>query len=390
MDAVIIITLCALLLLAYLFDLSSHRTKIPSVILLLVLGWLVKYFSLALHLEIPRMERLLPILGSVGLILIVLEGALELELNRSKLGTVSKSVIMALVPLMLLSFLIALLFSHFGGYPLRDCLLNAIPLSVISSSIAISSGRHLSAPDREFVVYESSLSDIFGVLFFNYVMLNETVNASSVADFSLKLLLIILISFVGSLLLAYLLKRIDHHIKFAPIILLTIVIYEISKIYHLPSLVFILLFGLFLGNLDELKKFSWIRKFDPDTLNNEVAKFKEITGEATFLIRALFFLLFGYLIDTHKILNSNTFTWALVISFSIFIIRGIALKLSGTPLNPLLFIAPRGLITILLYFAIDPVHQIPFVNRSLVLQVIIITALIMMVGMIADKKVKPV
>jgi hypothetical protein len=388
MDAVIIITLCGLLLLAYLFDLSSNRTKIPSVILLLGLGWLVKYFSLAMQLEIPHMERLLPILGSVGLILIVLEGSLGLELNRSKLGTVSKSVIMALVPLMLLSFLIALLFSHFGGYPFRDCLLNAIPLSVISSSIAISSGRHLSAPDREFVVYESSLSDIFGVLFFNYVMLNETMNAASVSDFTLKLLLIMVISFAGSLLLAYLLKRIDHHIKFAPIILLTIVIYEISKIYHLPSLVFILLFGLFLGNLDELKKFRWIRKFDPDTLNNEVSKFKEITAEVTFLIRALFFLLFGYLMETHEILNGDTLAWALAISSAIFIIRGIGLKLSGTPLNPLLFIAPRGLITILLYFAIDPVHQIPFVNRSLVLQVIVITALIMMVGMIADRKEK--
>jgi hypothetical protein len=38
-------------------------------------------------------------------------------------------------------------------------------------------------------------------------------------------------------------------------------------------------------------------------LNKEVAKFKELTIEATFLVRALFFLLFGYLIQTSEIAN---------------------------------------------------------------------------------------
>jgi Kef-type K+ transport system membrane component KefB len=37
----VIITICALLLIAYLFDLTSSKSKIPSVILLLLLGWLV-------------------------------------------------------------------------------------------------------------------------------------------------------------------------------------------------------------------------------------------------------------------------------------------------------------------------------------------------------------
>jgi hypothetical protein len=51
----------------------------------------------------------------------------------------------------------------------------------------------------------------------------------------------------------FLLNKIDHHIKFVPIILLIILIYEISKIFHLPALIFILVFGLSIGNLDELK-----------------------------------------------------------------------------------------------------------------------------------------
>lgn len=101
--------------------------------------------------------------------------------------------------------------------------------------------------NREFVTYESSLSDIAGVLFFNFVALNENLGFHSLGNFILQLLLMILISFVATLLLGFMLHRIDHHIKFAPIILLVILIYTIAKVYHLPALLFILLLGLFMG-----------------------------------------------------------------------------------------------------------------------------------------------
>ena len=79
MSTAIIITLCSLLLLAYLFDVSAPKTKIPTVILLLLLGWGVKNTSIILNIDIPNLEPILPILGTIGLILIVLEGSLELE-----------------------------------------------------------------------------------------------------------------------------------------------------------------------------------------------------------------------------------------------------------------------------------------------------------------------
>ena len=73
---------------------------------------------------------------------------------------------MALVPLLLLSFIVAGVYSYINDCPLKTVLANVIPLSVISSAIAIPSARNLSQSLREFVTYESSLSDIFGVIFF--------------------------------------------------------------------------------------------------------------------------------------------------------------------------------------------------------------------------------
>ncbi len=388
MTTTIIITFCILLLIAYVFDLTASKTKIPSVILLLLLGWSVRQLTILLAVQLPDFSPILPVLGTVGLILIVLEGSLELELNKSKFGLIRKSFLGALVPMLALAFLLAFAFSYFGHFGLKDSLTNALPFCVISSAIAIPSVRNLSSHNKEFVIYESSLSDILGVLIFNFLALNEIIDRFSFGNFGVQLLIITFVSFIATIGLSFLLSKIKHHIKFVPIILLVVLIYAVSKIYHLPGLIFILIFGLSIGNLDELKRFKWIEKFNPDELNREVNKFKELTIEGAFLIRALFFLLFGYLIETKEVLNVDTFIWALAIVFFIFAFRLVQLKLSNLPLQPLLFVAPRGLITILLFLSIEPSHTISLVNKSLIIQVIIITALLMMFGLMANKPQK--
>lgn len=386
MTSAIIITFCSLLLIAYVFDLTSSKTKIPSAIMLLLLGWTLRQIVDFSGVQLPNFAPILPVLGTVGLILIVLEGSLELELNKSKFRMISKSFFGALIPLFASAFLLAYLFRHYGGSSFKEGMINAVPFCIISSAIAIPSVRNLNSTVKEFVIYESSLSDILGVLLFNFVALNDSFGGHSFEVFGLQLFVIILVSFVATISLSYLLNKIEHHIKFVPIILLVILIYVVSKVYHLPALIFILLFGLCIGNIDELKRFKWIEKFKPDELNKEVQKFKELTGEATFLVRALFFLVFGYLLETSEILNPATLIWSIGIVCGIFFIRFMQLKISKLALSPLLFIAPRGLITILLFLSIDSAQRIPLVNNSLIIQVIIFTSLIMMAGMLTLKK----
>lgn len=382
----IIITLCILLLIAYLFDLTASWTKIPSVILLLLLGWIVREVTFFFDINVPDLSATLPILGTIGLILIVLEGALELELNRSKIGLIKKSVFGALLPLMVLAFSLGYVLYYYSENSFKDCLSNAIPFCVISSAIAIPSVRNLTSSQKEFTIYESSLSDIFGVIFFNFVAYNTAFGVETFGYFSLEILIIITISFIATFLLSFLLNKIDHHIKFVPIILLVILIYEISKIFHLPALIFILVFGLAIGNLDEIRHLKWTERFRLDLLNKEVAKFKELTIEATFLVRALFFMLFGYLIKTSEIINPNTILWAVGIVLAIYALRAIQLYASKIPLFPLLFVAPRGLITILLFLSINPDHTVVFVNKSLIIQVILLTAFTMMIGLMGTAK----
>ncbi|WP_310587946.1 cation:proton antiporter [Lacihabitans sp. CCS-44] len=375
-----------MLILAYVFDITSSKTKIPSVILLLILGWVVGQSASYFEIIIPDLSPILPVLGTVGLILIVLEGSLELELNKSKFSFVGKTSQIAFLPMLVLSFGLAFAFQYFGNTTFKIGLANAIPFAIISSAIAIPSAQNLLSKNKEFITYESSLSDIFGVIFFNFITLNDNIGTDSVGHFILELSLILLISFISTIGLAFLLSKIKHHVKFAPIILMIVLIYAISKIYHLPALIFILLFGLFLGNIDEIKHNKFIHRLQPDILKKEVHKFKELTSEIAFLIRSLFFLLFGFLIKASELLNTETIVWALGITTAIFVLRLLFLKIFKQTIKPLIFIAPRGLITILLFLSIPISQTIETANKSLIIQVIILSALVMMVGLMSNKK----
>jgi hypothetical protein len=381
----VIIIACVILLTAYLLDILSAKIKTPSVILLLALGLLVHEIVSWLHISVPDLNLFLPVLGTVGLILIVLEGALELKLNSSKKGMIKRSFILAFIPMLLLAFGVAFVFYYTGQGSFKNCLANAIPLSIISSAVAIPSVRNLPSEEREFVIYESSLSDILGVLFFNFVALNREINVESVEHFGLQILFIILITMIATIGITWMIRKVDFHVKHTPVLLVIVLIYALSKTMHLPGLVFVLICGLFLGNILQFSENKWIKKLDPVTMASKVNQFLEITIEATFLIRVLFFILFGFLIEWSDIINKETILWAAGIVLCVYLIRALFLWLLKAPVFPLLFIAPRGLITVLLFYNILPEDRIAAVNKSLIIQVVLITAFIMMIGSLFTK-----
>lgn len=385
----IIITLCSLILISYVFDLTSAKTRIPSVILLLLIGWLMRQLSVQFGINVPDLREALPVIGTIGLILIVLEGSMDLELDRSKKRVVLNSLLLALLPMLILGTGLALIIQQVSEVSFRTALVNVIPISVISSAIAIPSAQSLCKANRELVTYESSLSDIFGVIFFNFVALNETFGWLTFGSFFLQIIITLVISFAGIIGLSVLLHSITHHVKFVPVIMLVILLYAISKVLHLPGLIFILLFGIFLANLNQLHKVKWVKVFHIESLKKEFVRFKEIVGEASFLIRTLFFLLFGFMIETEELLNTQSLPWALAITAGIFAIRFAFLKMLKIKEFSFLFIAPRGLITILLFLSVAQSDRIDIISTSLVIQIVIITALIMMFGLMRTKRTVP-
>lgn len=391
MTSYIIITLCILTLLSYLFDLSGKKTQIPGVILLLTLGIVVRLISDFFHIEIPNLQPALPILGTVGLILIVLEGSLDLELRMEKITLIRNTLLSALVLLIVTAVAFALVLMMIFQAPFLQSFINAIPLGIISSAIAISGVYHLDAAKKEFVVYESTFSDILGILLFNFFVMNEEYGFTTFAGFILQLTSIVIISAAASFGLGMLLQRITHHVKIIPIIAILLLLYSIAKKLNLPSLVLVMMFGLFLNNIrlldiHGLHIFRLHSFIDPAEVSRELVPFKHLVAEVTFVVRSFFFIMFGYYTDIVSLVDLQSLALAVGMIAFIIATRYGYFRLAGLELRPILFVAPRGLITILLFLSIPVSLHIPGMNEGLLSQMIFLSALVMMFGLMRDKK----
>lgn len=87
-----------------------------------------------------------------------------------------------------------------------------------------------------------------------------------------------------------------------------------------------------------------------------------------------------------EILDVNALPWSITIVFLIILIRWISLKFSKLPIYPLLYVAPRGLITILLFLSILPSQNAYFINKSMIIQVVLLSVVMMMFGLMLNNR----
>jgi len=254
--------------------------------------------------------------------------------------------------------------------------------------VAIPSAANLQKSDREYIVYESSFSDIIGILAFDFILNNNGTIGVGLISFSFEVVLTIAGSIILSVGLALLLHRLKHHIKYVIITTVIILVYALAKLIHWPSLIVVLIFGLIMNNNHLFKNRFSQKTFDFDAFNIELKSFKSITGELTFIVRSFFFIMFGYYTSVTDLINLHNLMIAVAITLSVFLLRAIYLKIIlRIPYNLLLFFAPRGLITILLFLSIPANMLLPFMNQGLVTQVIFLTIIIMIFGNILLRKV---
>ena len=186
-------------------------------------------------------------------------------------------------------------------------------------------------------------------------------------------------------MLIFVLSRLKHKVKFMPIIALVLFLYAFAKGYHLPGLILILTFGLVLANIEKLNLIPFLKDFNITNLKSEITRFEEITVELTFLVRVAFFLIFGFTIELSSLLDLHSLLLSLSGFFIIIFFRVVQLLLMKLPLLPLAFVAPRGLITILLFVSIPSSNKILFINQTVITQVIIISSLFMMIATMTER-----
>ena len=379
-----IIAASVIIVLSFIYNQIAEKTNIPSVLLLILTGIAINLGLSEWGLADLKLMPILELLGIVGLIMIVLEAALDLELSRSKLPMIGKSLLVALLCLLGSSFGIALIIQQFYEASYVLCLLYATPLSIMSSAIIIPSVAGMVEMKREFLIYESAFSDILGIMVFYFLTsLLEQGGGEAASSFGLSLILTIVVGVVASYALIYLFKDIKGHIRLFLLIAVLLILYASGKLLHLSPLLIILIFGLMLANHQTFFKIFKDFFRDDDPIENIEKEFHLITLETSFVVRTFFFVVFGMTITLSSLLNVDMLLISLGVLGAIYLIRFAMLRIFVKEnITPELWIAPRGLITILLFFAIPVEHQIANFDTGILLYVIIISSLIMSLALI--------
>ncbi len=387
-----IIVTSVVIILSFFFNEISKKTNIPSVLMLILLGMLGQIGFKAVGADTATLRPALEILGIIGLIMIVLEAALELKLDKDKLWPILKALAIALIGLMACTWVAAIILEEFiDGMDQQRAWLYATPISILSSAIIIPSVGGLKKKKKEFHVYESTFSDILGIILFYYLTGQADADAGShgsgLAGYGLTVLLTIVLSFIASYVIVFIFQNIKSHTKLFLLIAVLLLLYALGKLMHLSSLIIILIFGLVIANIQ-----LFFRGWFAHWLNMKKAKeiydgLHIITLETAFVVRTFFFVVFGLTIAVTSLANVEVALVSLLILVSIYAIRFLILIVFlGRDINPQLWIAPRGLITILLFYAIPDNMIVEGFNSGILLYLILGTSVIMTIALIADKK----
>jgi NhaP-type Na+/H+ or K+/H+ antiporter len=337
----LIIEACLILILSFWFNHLAKRTNIPAVLMLIGLGVILQYVMKNFVSDLPNLFPALEVLGIIGLIMIVLEAALELELRRDKIWPILKALAVAAFGLIASAWAAAwILYTLVPGMDMTLAWLYATPLSILSSAIIIPSVSGLEESRREFHVYESTFSDIMGIVLFYFLeaQLNP-VEAPGAVGFAGSLLLTLAVALAASYILILVFQQIRSQAKQFLLLAVLLLLYALGKKLHLSSLIIILVFGLVIANM-RLFFFGPLKRFLREERARQIYhELHIITLESAFVVRTFFFVVFGITIVLSSLLSLQVLLISMLILATIYIIRFALLRtFLGSRVFPQLFI----------------------------------------------------
>ena len=209
---------------------------------------------------------------------------------------------------------------------------------------------------------------------------------SGAVGFAGNIILTIVISLIASYGIILIFQKIKSQAKLFLLIAVLLLLYSLGKKMHLSSLIIILIFGLVIANMKLFFSGKLSKLLEYKIAHQIYHELHIITLETAFVVRTFFFVIFGLTITVASLFSIYVAIISLLIIASIYLIRFVLLRIFiGRDILPQLFIAPRGLITVLLFYAIPVEAQVYSFEPGILLFVIIGTSLIMTGAMIFDR-----
>jgi len=336
----------ALLVLAYVANRLAKLTRIPDLIVLLVIG---VSMGPVFHLVNPDLFRgAISILGTLALILILFEGGLELRL-RHALGSFPAGLLLVATSFGLSLVLVALIGRALLHLAWNDCLLLGAALGCTSGAVVIPSLQQIETPEpvKTTLTIEASLGEILAVLVVGS-LLNTSGSASALiagmaVDFGHHIGVAIGFGLVAGAIWSRLWPLIAGQ-AYSNILNLGVVLglYASARYFEGSGLLTVLIFGVTLSNLPRTPHMA-----------RQGARLLAFHAELSFLVRSFFFVMLGvvaevvsrdHIVPILGILAGLLLARLLSVQLSRWAVRGVDRK--DTSL--LFWMMPRGLVTAVL------------------------------------------
>jgi cell volume regulation protein A len=348
-----------LVVLAFAANRLYRLTRVPDVILLMMVGLLLG--PILGWIKAAEFEPITHILGTLALILILFEGGLELNL-RDTLQRFPGGVLLAVLSFGFSMGFVSIVAWRSGLFSPQSALLVGAVVGCVSSTIVLPVLQQIrsSRPVRLTLVLEASLSDVLGVLAVSILLDIGAGHGLSVAGFIAgtlsKLVLSIAIAVFAGILWSRLLpvlseQRFSQALTFAVVVLL----YSCAQSLSHAGLVAVLAFGLTLANARYVSPL--LLDAMPSLPSNRPTQHIEVLhfhSELGFLVRSFFFILLGVIVRLERLRGYAVL--AIGVMSALILARWVAVKASSWSWGEAdrrardiaLWIFPRGLITAVL------------------------------------------
>lgn len=388
-----------LIALAFVANQLFKRTRVPDVIVLMVTGLL-----LGPLLGLVNGSQFQPIahaLGTLAVILILFEGGLDLEL-QAMLRHFPGSLLLSFLAYVFSLVAIALVMRWSMNMPMTPALIVGAVLGCTSSSITLPVLQQIEArtPARVTMILDASLSDTFAILTVGILLDIGPGSGFFATRFVGQLLFVILIALLLAILAAvvwsYLLPKVSDSRFWNPLTLaVVLLLYALAERIGVSGLITVFLFGIFLANIRR-PEFSTIKQslgleFAGEEHHSQVLTFH---AELSFLVRTFFFVLLGAVVE----LKELVFYLPQVLGLlgAVILARALAVRASSWSWKGLdsserelvLWIMPRGLITVVLALQVVQARGITFAFLPAVaFATILATNLMVIIGSIRASRI---
>ena len=338
----LLIALSAIILIGYLSDTLFRLTRIPEILILMLIGIiLVPLGHVIPDKYVSILRDLVPLFGSIALIIIMFDGGRKIDLSASFSGS-GNGLILAILDIIFSMIVVSLFMYYIFSWPfIYGAILGTI-LGETTATVIIPVATRIKIPNDLYnmSISEATFNSVVDILVF-YLLLalvtGSSFDISSYIKFAVNYLSIALsLGFFAGFLWLFTLNIIKGTRGYVATLGIAFLLYGIVDFLGGAAVFAIFIFAIVIGNYKIIGKHLNLKI---DIHENEM---NIVENELEFLVRTFFFVFMGMI----TILSITYFIYALIITSFLILIRMGEIKLVVRKKeyhNFMISLLPRGL-----------------------------------------------